>query len=208
MDESEVTENATPSEETRREGALPLPPERNNVAGSPERQGHGPCPTDGSPDRRRRNAAIFFPVAALWLVLDLATKAFFNGFPPGTVVTGPMLGLIQFRVAHNTGAAWGMFDQSTIALGVMSLVVCAALTVYLFTAGRHASVPETLGVALIVAGGIGNAVDRFTLGYVVDFIDTVFMSFPTFNIADIGVTCGFVLFFAGLLWSTRSSKEQ
>ena len=174
MDESEVTENTM----------------------SPENG------TDSS-DRRRRNAAIFFPVAALWLVLDLATKAFFNGFPPGTVVTGPMLGLIQFRVAHNTGAAWGMFDQSTVALGVMSLVVCAALTVYLFTAGRHASVPETLGVALIVAGGIGNAVDRFTLGYVVDFIDPAFIDFPVFNMADIGVTCGIVVFVAALAVQAR-----
>ena len=60
-----------------------------------------------------------------------------------------------------------------------------------------------LGGALIVAGGLGNALDRFTLGYVVDFIDTTFISFPTFNVADIGVTCGFVLFFAGMLWSMR-----
>ena len=37
----------------------------------------------------------------------------------------------------------------------------------------------------------------------VDIIDTVFISFPTFNVADIGVTCGFVLFFAGMLWSMR-----
>ncbi len=62
---------------------------------------------------------------------------------------------------------------------------------------------EAVGIALIVAGGLGNALDRFTLGYVVDFIDTGVISFPTFNDADIGVTCGFVLFFAGMLWSMR-----
>ena len=138
------------------------------------------------PSRRKRNAAIFVPLAALWLVLDIATKAYFNGFFVGQVVAGPFLGLVQFRLVHNTGAAWGMFDESTFALGVMSVLVCVALTVYLFT-----------------AGGLGNALDRFTLGYVVDFIDTVFISFPTFNVADIGVTCGFVLFFAGTLWSMR-----
>ena len=119
------------------------------------------------------------------------------------VVAGPFLGLVQFRLVHNTGAAWGMFDESTFALGVMSVLVCVALTVYLFTAGKRAGVMETVGIALIVAGGLGNALDRFTLGYVVDFIDTVFISFPTFNVADIGVTCGFVLFFAGMLWSMR-----
>lgn len=155
------------------------------------------------PSRRKRNAAIFVPLAALWLVLDIATKAYFNSFSVGQVVAGPFLGLVQFRLVHNTGAAWGMFDESTFALGVMSVLVCVALTVYLFTAGKRAGVMETVGIALIVAGGLGNALDRFTLGYVVDFIDTVFISFPTFNVADIGVTCGFVLFFAGMLWSMR-----
>ena len=53
----------------------------------------------------------------------------------------------------------------------------------------------------MVAGGIGNALDRFTLGYVVDFIEPVFIDFPVFNVADIGVTCGFVLFLAGMLLS-------
>lgn len=138
------------------------------------------------PSRRKRNAAIFVPLAALWLVLDIATKAYFNGFSVGQVVAGPFLGLVQFRLVHNTGAAWGMFDESTFALGVMSVLVCVALTVYLFTAGKRAGVMETVGIALIVAGGLGNALDRFTLGYVVDFIDTVFISFPTFNVADIG----------------------
>ncbi|MFR7404506.1 MAG: signal peptidase II [Coriobacteriaceae bacterium] len=45
----------------------------------------------------------------------------------------------------------------------MSVLVCVALTVYLFTAGKRAGVMETVGIALIVAGGLGNALDRFTL---------------------------------------------
>ena len=58
----------------------------------------------------------------------------------------------------------------------------------------------------MVAGGIGNALDRFTLGYVVDFIETTFIDFPVFNVADIGVTCGFVLFVLGLLLSFKASE--
>lgn len=161
-----------------------------------------------SRSHRARNAAIFVPLVVLWFALDMATKAYFNGFAVGQVVAGPFLGLVQFRLAHNTGAAWGMFDDSTFALGVMSTVVCAALTVYLFVVAKRATVVETVGLALIVAGGLGNALDRFTLGYVVDFIDTVFMSFPTFNVADIGVTCGFVIFFAGMLWSMRKERPD
>lgn len=152
---------------------------------------------------RRRNLCVFAAVVLLWLAADIATKAVCNGYGLGEVIAGPFLGLIQFRLAHNTGAAWGMFDDSTFALGVMSLLVCAALAAYLVATARRANLAEVIGVALVVAGGLGNALDRFTLGYVVDFIDTTFIEFPTFNVADIGVTCGFVLFFAGMLWGMR-----
>lgn len=152
---------------------------------------------------RRRNLCVFAAVVLLWLAADIATKAVCNGYGLGEVIAGPFLGLVQFRLAHNTGAAWGMFGDSTFALGVMSLLVCAALTAYLVVAARRANLAEVVGIALVVAGGLGNALDRFTLGYVVDFIDTTFIEFPTFNVADIGVTCGFVLFFAGMLWGMR-----
>ena len=152
---------------------------------------------------RRRNLCVFAAVVLLWLAADIATKAVCNGYGLGEVIAGPFLGLVQFRLAHNTGAAWGMFDDSTFALGVMSLLVCAALTAYLIATAKRANLAEVIGVALVVAGGLGNALDRFTLGYVVDFIDTTFIEFPTFNVADIGVTCGFVLFFAGMLWGMR-----
>ena len=152
---------------------------------------------------RRRNLCVFAAVVLLWLAADIATKAVCNGYGLGEVIAGPFLGLVQFRLAHNTGAAWGMFDDSTFALGVMSLLVCAALTAYLIATAKRANLAEVIGVALVVASGLGNALDRFTLGYVVDFIDTTFIEFPTFNVADIGVTCGFVLFFAGMLWGMR-----
>lgn len=152
---------------------------------------------------RRRNLCVFAAVVLLWLAADIATKAVCNGYGLGEVIAGPFLGLVQFRLAHNTGAAWGMFGDSTFALGVMSLLVCAALAAYLVATARRANLAEVVGIALVVAGGLGNALDRFTLGYVVDFIDTTFIEFPTFNVADIGVTCGFVLFFVGMLWGMR-----
>ena len=59
------------------------------------------------------------------------------------------------------------------------------------------------GPSLGVAGGIGNAIDRFVRGYVVDLIDPTFIDFPVFNVADIGVTIGIVLFMASLIASSR-----
>lgn len=152
---------------------------------------------------RKRNALVFGAVALVWLALDVLTKGWVAGnYAQGEVITEPILGLVRFHLVHNTGAAWGMFGDSTFLLGVMSLVVCAALVVYLFALSPKAGVIETVGIALVVAGGLGNVLDRFTLGYVVDFIEPTFIDFPVFNVADIGVTCGFVIFLIGVvtLW--------
>ncbi len=148
---------------------------------------------------RRRNALIFFPIVALWIVIDLASKAYFDTFAPGQVVAGPFFGIFEFMLVHNTGAAWGMFDNATIALGVLSLAVCVFLTIYLFAGAPRTGRVATLGLALVVAGGIGNAIDRFMQGYVVDFIAPVFIDFPVFNVADIGVTCGFAIFIIAIV---------
>ncbi|WP_080797402.1 signal peptidase II [Arabiibacter massiliensis] len=154
--------------------------------------------------RRGRAALVFGAIVVIWLALDVATKGWVSGgWSEGEVITGPLLGLVRFHLVHNTGMAWGMFGDSTFALGIMSLVVCAVMTVYLFAFSPRAGMLETAGIALVVAGGLGNALDRFTLGYVVDFIEPVFIDFPVFNVADIGVTCGFVLFLAGMLLTWR-----
>lgn len=162
---------------------------------------------------RRRNALVFGIVALAWLALDVLSKRWFSdNYVQGDVITGPILGLVRFHLVHNTGAAWGMFGDSTFMLGVLSLVVCVLLAVYLFVLSPKAGVPETVGIALVVAGGLGNALDRFLLGYVVDFIEPTFIDFPVFNVADIGVTCGFVIFLVGMavMWrrEDRASVTQ
>lgn len=154
-------------------------------------------------------AGLFGCLAGLWLAVDMATKSFFNGaYAPGDVITEPIAGLFRFRLVHNTGAAWGMFGDSTFALGIMSAVVCIVLLAYFVAGCKNMNTGQIIGLALVFAGGIGNAIDRFTLGYVVDFIDFTFIDFPVFNVADIGVTCGFVLFIASMLYAWKKADEK
>lgn len=152
--------------------------------------------------------ALFALVAAAWVGLDVVTKGFFHACDPGQVVAGPFWGLFRFRLVHNTGAAWGMFGDSTLALGVLSLAVCAVLLAAAFFFAPRLNRLQMLGSALVFAGGIGNAIDRFTLGYVVDFIEAVFIDFPVFNVADIGVTCGFFLIVLGFALGERASARE
>lgn len=160
------------------------------------------CASDAQADlsRSTRNKRVLFVVlAAAWVAFDAFTKARFHGGVVGRIVFGPVFGLFDFRLIHNTGGAWGIFSNSTFALGVFSLAVCLIASIYFFIASKHMNLFETVGFALVVAGGIGNAIDRFVLGYVVDFIEFAFFEFPVFNVADIGVTCGFVILIIGLI---------
>lgn len=170
-------------------------------ATSPSAGAFGVCPVRAV--RRKRNAALFFAVLVVWLAFDIATKSMADSYNVGQAIAGPFFGLFQLKLVHNTGMAWGMLSDSTFLLGVVSVVVCLVLTVYFFIVSGQAPYVQSLGMALVVAGGLGNAIDRFSQGYVVDFIDLAFMDFPVFNIADIGVTCGFVLFFAAIVYSWR-----
>lgn len=157
---------------------------------------------------RKRNAALFAAVALAWLVLDQLSKAYFNEFDFGELIAGPFAGIFEFRLVHNVGAAWGIFGGATTPLGVLAVAVCVFIVLYLFVLAPDSSRLSVFGMALVFAGGLGNAIDRFTLGYVVDFIEPVFIDFPVFNIADIGVTCGFVIFLAALLIEFRQNDEQ
>ena len=153
--------------------------------------------------------ALFAVVAAAWIALDQWTKSLFADAVPGTLFGGALGGLVDFRLVHNTGAAWGIFAGNTAALGIFSLVVVAALVAYFIWDIKSVNVVQVVAIALIAAGGIGNVIDRFAQGYVTDFIAVTFIDFPVFNVADIGVTCGVVLLCIGFLvaWKREGRTE-
>lgn len=169
-----------------------------------------PLPDNAASACRKRNAAIFIAIVAVWLLIDQATKAFFESFELGAQIAGPFFGIIDFTLVHNTGGAWGVFSDMTIFLAILSIAVCILAVLYLFVFAPMSSPLAAIGLSLVFAGGIGNAIDRICNYYVIDFIRPVFIDFPVFNIADIGVTCGCVLFVASLAieWARQSREER
>lgn len=139
-----------------------------------------------------------------WLLLDRVTKMYFDSgqFSINQNISGSILGLFHFTLVHNSGAAFGIFSDMSAALAVGSIAISIFLIALPFAMTMRIarndeqfrlSITMLLSVAVIVAGGIGNAIDRFVSGYVVDFICLDFMAFPVFNIADIGVVVGMVV---------------
>ena len=111
---------------------------------------------------------------------------------PSTALVPVIDGVVGFRLVHNFGAAWGSFSGMVIMIAVVSIVLCAIILAYTIYIAKEASALETVGLALIFAGGVGNMIDRLLRGYVVDFIEPLFIDFPNFNIADAGITCGII----------------
>lgn len=101
-------------------------------------------------------------------------------------------GFMQLTRLHNYGAAWSSFSGRTVLLVVFTAVLLAAVALLLL----KKVVRHWTGVAactLILAGGIGNIIDRIVHGYVVDMFDLQLFSYPVFNLADCCVVVGAIL---------------
>lgn len=118
-------------------------------------------------------------------------------------------GVFDFLYVENRGAAFGMLQDTRWFLVAITVALIAALVVFVL---KNKSKSWLLfgAVALIVAGGIGNLIDRVWHGYVVDFIHLLFMDFPCFNVADMCVCIGAVLLAIYILISgdTKRSEEK
>lgn len=99
---------------------------------------------------------------------------------------------LNLTYVENTGAAFSILEGKQIFLIVITSVVIVAMIVMLLTK-RVKSKPVMWSIALIIAGGIGNLIDRIFNGYVVDFVDVRIIKFAVFNFADICAVVGAVL---------------
>ena len=99
-------------------------------------------------------------------------------------------GVLEFYYIQNRGAAFGIFQDGTFILGLVSAIALAVLIfVYLRVPDGKKYLPLRLVLIFIAAGAAGNLYDRITLQYVRDFIYFSLIDFPVFNVADIYVTC-------------------
>ncbi|MGI6174382.1 MAG: signal peptidase II [Christensenellales bacterium] len=106
----------------------------------------------------------------------------------GAIYTVP--NLVRFRVAHNTGASFSLLSEHTALLTVVTGLILLGIAVFLFRKRKSLSPTLRLGLTLMLAGGIGNWIDRAFYGYVVDYIELLFVRFAVFNFADILVCAG------------------
>ena len=120
--------------------------------------------------------------------------------------------ILNLTYYQNTGAAFSLFREHTWLLALISAVVSVALVaVMVRRVFRHPAGQVIL--AVILAGAVGNLIDRVLFGYVTDMFQTIFINFAVFNVADCCLVCGviammvYVLFFYDKLEKAPAGQE-
>ena len=118
-------------------------------------------------------------------------------------------GLLSLTYVRNTGAAFSSFEGAQWLFAIIFVLFTVAI-VWEFSGRRWPFTTfERWLITAIYAGGVGNMIDRFRFGFVVDMIQTDFMDFPVFNVADSFITCGCILLMVHLfLFNKEFWKEE
>jgi signal peptidase II len=143
-----------------------------------------------------RKAAILIPVLVLGLALDQATKLLvLKSLPLGSQI--PLIhGFFNLVHVHNKGAAFGLLSNWSVELARLLFIGTTGLVLavmgYLWWRLPEGRWQPALGYSLVLAGALGNLLDRLRLGEVVDFLDFYWGRYhwPAFNVADSLVCLG------------------
>lgn len=155
--------------------------------------------------RRKRS---FWLIAIVGIIFDQITKYL---VVQNFATIGDTLPLWQdvfhFTYVINTGAAFSFFRGQVEILRWISLIVSLILIIFIWYTPRL-TLLEQLGYGFILSGAIGNGIDRFLFGYVVDFLDFRLINFPIFNLADVAINIGvLLLLIAGFTTPDKPKKK-
>lgn len=165
-------------------------------------------PKAGHPQVKWWNV-VFFLTALLVVVADQLSKRWIrSNLEDGQSL--PATGLFRLTHVHNTGLAFGLFQDHSFPLTIVALIGIGVILLFvLFIYHRFPFLDSRLGklaLGLVLGGTIGNLIDRLRLGYVTDFIDIGI--WPAFNIADSAIVIGVIIFAYSLCFPARTKKTD
>lgn len=149
-------------------------------------------------------------LTAALIVVDQVLKLVVNS----SVAQGKIIEVIKFGDAkifslthiRNAGAAWSIMEGKTWFLVLLPIVVCSVGIFYMYKI-RNGSKLEITAIAMMIAGGVGNLIDRIRMKEVIDYIRFEPIDFPVFNFADICIVIGAVLFCASVIASDTAKDK-
>lgn len=151
--------------------------------------------------------AVSLAVILLLTVIDQLTK---YAAVSTVKIDGPkefLFGLFNFTYVENTGASFSLFSDKTEILSVVTAVILLLGFVVLL---RKTFKSKFINAALVLvlSGGLGNLIDRIAYGYVVDFIEPLFVKFAVFNFADCCITVGAFMIVAYKIFEVIKERKK
>ena len=158
---------------------------------------------------KKKRAIVSIVLAVLLLVFDQFTKKLavlkLMDQPAYVLIDG----VLEFDYLENRGVAFGMFQGQRWPILILGAVLMTGIiwVISRLPEGRKYTILQMI-LTCIVAGGIGNMIDRFFLGYVIDFISFVLINYPIFNVADCYVVCATIGLFVMFLFFMKDEEFE
>lgn len=133
-------------------------------------------------------------LGVILLVVDIISKYFISRY----LVLGSSIiivkNFINITYVRNTGAAWSILSNNTLLVSIISGIIICLICLYIYR-NKPKYKLEKVAYSFIVAGALGNFIDRIVHGYVVDFIDVMIFKYdyPIFNLADVFIVLGVIM---------------
>ncbi|MFM0854755.1 signal peptidase II [Streptococcus suis] len=149
-----------------------------------------------------------FPiVAAVLIVLDQLVKAWTVATIALDTVEPFLPGFMSLAYLRNYGAAWSILQNQQWFFTIVTIAAVTGLIWY-YIKQIQGNIWTLFSLSLMIAGALGNFIDRIRLGYVVDMFHLDFISFPVFNVADICLSVGVgILFICIMKEESNGSKS-
>ncbi|HFI0066277.1 TPA: signal peptidase II [Streptococcus suis] len=149
-----------------------------------------------------------FPiVAAVLIVLDQLVKTWTVANIALDTVEPFLPGFMSLAYLRNYGAAWSILQNQQWFFTIVTLVVVTALIWY-YIKQIQGNIWTLFSLSLMIAGALGNFIDRIRLGYVVDMFHLDFISFPVFNVADMCLSVGVGILFISIMKEDSNGSKS
>ncbi len=144
-------------------------------------------------------------LATVVISIDQLSKIFVLSLRANSIIIVPKL--LKLTMIKNTGAAFNILSNNTNFLSLISLIVSLILIFIILSKPKHPFL-DALAYSFLLAGSIGNGIDRFRLGYVIDFIHLTPINFPIFNIADISINIAIICILLKYLIQKKARNNE
>lgn len=166
----------------------------------------------------RRRWIVFLGLAAAIIVADQLSKLWVDATfqlasvhaMPGTSEPTPVIGeFVRIAKTYNTGGIFGLFGQSATFLAFASTLVVAMIVIYQIREAPKSHWLLTVALGLLLGGAIGNLIDRFRYGHVIDFVDVGIgdVRWYTFNVADSAISIALLVLIVLSLFGNRLARR-